>query len=531
MIHRNRGASKAPPAETMQRGNGRHSPPSELLDRTPPHDADAELMLLRAIVLDSHLLDSTDLTAAHFTQSTHRQIFAALATLRENQRPIDIRHLRAELLERGHLDAIGGGLALAELLTGDALPARTKDYLRTLHDKLALRQALAAHLEGIKDVHSGRPAGDVLVDARDRLAEIKPQSRKHLTFRTLTCAQLDAAECDVVYHVAETFAADQPMILAGPPKSLKTSVLTDLAVSLATGTAFLGVYSVPRPLRVCVMSGESGDGASRICFRSVASAKGYDLAAIENLFWSDCVPRIGTPEHMAATREHLRKYRPDVLAIDPAFQALAAARPEDLFAMGGLLGSINDLCRSEGATFVLVHHSRKPTAGPYAPTTLDDISYAGFREFFRQWILLSRRSQYETGAGIHELRVDVGGSARHSWCAALTIDEGRFREPHWSVLVRSIAESKEAQENAIEKRKRTARADKLHRERAKLLEAVAHFPGGETITQLRIHAGLSGESARLALAEALRLGEVATRQLTKNKRKVDGYILASGQPD
>src|SRR3974390_3509885 len=50
----------------------------------------------------------------------------------------------------------------------------------------------------------------------------------------------------------------QPAVIGGPKKTLKTTCALDLAISLATGTPFLGHFRVAQPVRVAVLSGENG---------------------------------------------------------------------------------------------------------------------------------------------------------------------------------------------------------------------------------------------------------------------------------
>ena len=65
---------------------------------------------------------------------------------------------------------------------------------------------------------------------------------------------------------------------------------------------------------------------------------------------------------------------------------------------------------------VLLHHTSRGANRQrnFAPATLEDLAYSGVSEFSRQWLLLSRRSEYVPGTGRHELWFSVGGSAGHS---------------------------------------------------------------------------------------------------------------------
>ena len=150
-----------------------HAPPAELLDRKLPCDSDAELMVLRYVATKPSMLDSEDLTADQFYEQAHREILAAIASLREDQQPIDIRHIVSELRESGRLDAIGGATKIADMLGGEILPASVEVYLAALRNCHALRQTHFAALSTIQAVDKKIPAAQLLADAKERLARIE----------------------------------------------------------------------------------------------------------------------------------------------------------------------------------------------------------------------------------------------------------------------------------------------------------------------------------------------------------------------
>ena len=70
--------------------------------------------------------------------------------------------------------------------------------------------------------------------------------------------------------------------------------------------------------------------------------------------------------------------------------------------MGPLFQTISRIAPDAGTTPLLAHHSKKGIGrglGRCEPLDLDDLAYAGVGEFARQWILLSRRKEYELGTG------------------------------------------------------------------------------------------------------------------------------------
>ncbi len=263
--------------------------------------------------------------------------------------------------------------------------------------------------------------------------------------------------------VKGVLARGQPCIAGGPKKSCKTSVLIDLAVSLGSGTDFLGNFPVPRPTGVLVISGESGEATIQETARRVCRSKGIDLADLELVHWGFNLPQLGQPDHMEAVRDTIRDLGAEVLIVDPLYLCLMGSERRidhaNLFDVGPLLKSITDACIDVGATPILAHHFRKGRESPFGPPELEDLSFAGIQEFARQWLLLGRREKYAPGSGEHRLWLSVGGSAGHSGEWALDISEGtigdEFGGRFWRPTIMQSSEARtEARESAQAARER-----------------------------------------------------------------------------
>jgi hypothetical protein len=264
----------------------------------------------------------------------------------------------------------------------------------------------------------------------------------------------------------------QPAFVGGPRKSLKTTLTVDLAMSLATGTPFLGHFEVPRPLRTAILSGESGEWTLQETARRICKARDIDLGSIgDMLLWQFDLPKLADARELMALRDGLRSSAVDVLVLDPVYLAMMLGqspgrplRPENLFDMGPLLLGIAKACLEAGTTPVLVHHSKKGTNASNEGLDLDDLSYAGCAEFARQWLLVSRREKYEPGTGLHSLWLTCGGSTGQGGSWAVDIDEGaldaQFGGRKWEVKVNTktdaITNSKQEREDK--------KAEKKHRQ-------------------------------------------------------------------
>ena len=75
----------------------------------------------------------------------------------------------------------------------------------------------------------------------------------------ITCDDLLDTNAEYDWIVENVLLANQPMIVGGAAKTLKTSISLDMALSIAAGGKFLGRYKAHKR-RVLFISGESGKG-------------------------------------------------------------------------------------------------------------------------------------------------------------------------------------------------------------------------------------------------------------------------------
>ena len=348
---------------------------------------------------------------------------------------------------------------------------------------------------------------------------------KPIEFRRISCAELDAATYDLEYLIDGALVAGQPCILAGGKKTLKTSLLIDLGISLAVGGCFLGRLKVNRAARVGVMTGESGLATIQETARRIATAAGHRLADIGGLVFSDQLPQFASPAHMEALRRFLMNDELEVIIIDPAYLCVGEADHGNLFAMGERLQGIARACGETGATLILAHHNRKTgKADPFSAPELEDIAWSGFQEFARQWLLVGRREPYEPGSGEHRLWLSAGGSAGHSDLWAVDIAEGTRKTEggrFWQVNVMPATEARQSADTrqAEAKQKRTAerRAAELESDRAAIVKIMGKLNGPETKTVIRDRVEFGKERFGRAFASLTEDGTIRPVELKKGR--------------
>jgi replicative DNA helicase len=339
--------------------------------------------------------------------------------------------------------------------------------------------------------------------------------------------------------VSKLLVAGEPVVMGGPKKSLKTSVGIDLAVSLASGRPFLGVFRVPKQVRTLVLSGESSRGTIQRHVKLVCQERGVapkDCA----LLLGARLPRLSDLGHLARLGAYLRDKQVGVVMIDPMYLCLLQSGVEvsaaNLFQVGPLLLEIARVCLDAGATPVLVHHARKDAHSRKSranePLDLDDLAFAGFGEFARQWVLVSRREPFMPDSGSHKLWLSVGGSAGQSGLWGVDIEEGRlgadFGGRRWSV---KVLEGRDVQREVTAVRQQR-KADKTEAEKLEARRLVGRFllkaPAAETVSQIAQLTGLNRKRVQEAVGYYHQTGAVEPVKVPKGggrsgRREYDGW--------
>lgn len=497
-----------------------------------PWDAEAEIALLGSILLKPKVLDDVRLAvdAGDFFEDGNALLFSNLSAMYDEGLPADDVVLVAHRLKSaGDLERVGGCHRLAEL--GSAVPyAANAVYYAQVIRRLAVQRRLVVFAQTL----AGQAAN--LEDPRELIAEAsrtldglaEPACLRR--FGVITSAELATGAYQTAYWIDGILAKGQDTILAGIYKSLKTSIAIDLAIALATGGMFLGRFPVLEPARVLFMSAESGFATIQETAKRICRAAGVELDEIKGLLWSTELPRPDRPDEMTNLRILLRHERIDVLILDPAYLMMPGDGAWNLLKQGEVLSVLSGLCRSLGVTLVLIHHAKKSSAGQFQPMELGDLTMAGFAEFARQWILLSRRERYVPGSGIHRLSLSVGGSAGHSGRWGLDVDEGvGHGKRHWQVAILDPADTGPA----AAARKQDAKAEKAaavsERVLRLIVDELARRPQGETKRALReLFDGVGPKGIDLGIDLGLERGLVVPCEFKKPPKMelVQGYKLA-----
>jgi hypothetical protein len=367
-------------------------------------------------------------------------------------------------------------------------------------------------------------------------------------FRLVTAGQLNSDQYETRYLIPGILAAGQPGGIFGGFKTLKTSLAADLAISLASGTPFLGRFPVAEPGKVLFLSGEAGLPAVRSIARRICAERGLSLESLDNFVVSPDLPRLDRPVDLMILEELIRKQNAVCVVIDPAYLAIDVKHSRNLFAMGAMLRPLAELCESTGCSILLVHHAKRShKAG--SPPTLDDVAWSGFAEFSHQWLLVSRRRAYNPDTGHHELWLSAGSRAGNHGLWALDVDEGStpplpdngpIITTHnarlaWKTTLRSVAWAEaQADEQSVatgEDRRLRRRALTVERQGQRVLELLAAHPDGCSARFMRDVLGLSGDRMSRLLDALVKKGVVLKCEEKLDRRRTAVTYLRSEMID
>jgi hypothetical protein len=271
-----------------------------------------------------------------------------------------------------------------------------------------------------------------------------PQSSAARTFTGKSAAELwSLADQPVAWLVDNVFSCDQPTIFGAKQKSLKTTLLTDLAVSLSSGLPWLGRFNVPQKRRVLFVTGEATEAAAIRKVRRAAQCRNLCQDDFTNNLRIEArrFPTLPSLADCMAVASAVKEHNIEVVILDPLYMGLQGLNTANLTEVGPAMRQFMEHCRPAG--LIIAHHVKKSASYDDAPN-LEDLSQAGIAEFAGNYWLMGRMNEY-TGDGLHQLAVRYGG--RDEQFGLLKLD---FDERNWIANFSDLLEHRKTTQSAKE---------------------------------------------------------------------------------
>jgi len=147
-------------------------------------------------------------------------------------------------------------------------------------------------------------------------------------------------------------------ILAGHPKSLKTYVALEMAVSVASGSPCFRTFPVSVQGPALVYAAEDSPSNLRSRLESLAAQRNLRLEKLDLRVITANFIRLDHPQDQMRLHETVLLYRPALLVLDPLVR-LHSQDENQAGPMAALLGYLRHLQRSTATAVLIVHHLRK----------------------------------------------------------------------------------------------------------------------------------------------------------------------------
>jgi len=148
---------------------------SEMIQRIPPNNIEAEQSVLGAMLLDKEAISTATeyISGDDFYREAHKEIFEAIVDIYNRGEPVDLITLTEKLKTRNTLEAVGGITFLTNLM--DAVPTthNVKYYAKIVEDKSLLRKLIKSSNEIIqKSYQAEEDIGEIIDDAEKGIFNI-----------------------------------------------------------------------------------------------------------------------------------------------------------------------------------------------------------------------------------------------------------------------------------------------------------------------------------------------------------------------
>ena len=159
------------------------------LGKIPPHDIEAEQAVLGSMLTDKDAVISAIevLRAEDFYREDNKAIYEAMLSLYSKPEPIDIITVKAELIEIGKFESVGGLEYLAVLPEKVPTTANVEQYIKLVEEKSLLRSLIHVSNEIITLGYSEAEEVDSIMDVAEKkifdLARKEKSKRIHTNKR------------------------------------------------------------------------------------------------------------------------------------------------------------------------------------------------------------------------------------------------------------------------------------------------------------------------------------------------------------
>lgn len=178
----------------------------------------------------------------------------------------------------------------------------------------------------------------------------------------VAAAELDEPDPSRRWLVEGLWARAGVGIIGGAPKSCKSWLALDLALSVASATPCLEAFSVAEHGRVLIYMAEDAAAVVKERLAGLCRRRSLDLANLPIGVITAPSLRLDCARDQRRLDHTVGRHEPRLLLLDP-FVRLHRINENDAGEVSALLGYLRELQRQHDLAVVVVHHTRKNGAG------------------------------------------------------------------------------------------------------------------------------------------------------------------------
>lgn len=160
---------------------------SEVFDRLPPANLEAERAVLGACIIDREALTRVTelLTPEDFYDLNYRDVYTVISELMASNRPPDALMLREELNNRGLFEKLGGQSFIAAIIDSVTSSANAEYHARIVRDKAIHRRLISAGNSIVRMGYDETTDLNQLLEDAERLIFEVSRQRNEANFKSL----------------------------------------------------------------------------------------------------------------------------------------------------------------------------------------------------------------------------------------------------------------------------------------------------------------------------------------------------------
>jgi hypothetical protein len=222
----------------------------------PPHDLDAERIVLGALMSGAALADAGPLASADFYRPQHQMIYEAITALDASKSPCDPVAVGDELGQRGELSRMGGKPYLHTCMAACPVAASVGYYAQIVREHASKRQLgeIASRLHQMA-ADPGAEAGDARERALSELTALTRPGPGPGAARVVRLSEVEPERIDWLWP--GYLPLGKLVVLDGDPDQGKSVITVDWAARITTGSP-MPDGAVPAKGAVLILSAEDG---------------------------------------------------------------------------------------------------------------------------------------------------------------------------------------------------------------------------------------------------------------------------------